>query len=288
MFYPAQFSQAVTISSTSVSNNSAPNQTYGGTGIARSFQTANVLGSVVNNPGGATLSNHFMFNNTLRVVQPEGPNAALTQGRLAAYQLDFTVDDPTNVGYELIVETNYRGYVSARSHNGVTATASAGHLSGYIDTDTTDALDTLGDFEANLSNFGGSISTQSSLVNGLIQKSETYNAGIFSGTRNMALLFSTFGSVNNVFLQNVGDGEATARFGFDATQAANAPSLAIGTYLGPDGEAASNHGHFVNITVRSLGDDATPPGPRIAVPEPASALMMLLGGSILLSRRKRS
>ncbi len=282
-------SHAVTIVNPSATNLSANPQSFVATGIARSFQTANALDTVNNAGGQSTLANHFMFNNAIHVVQPDGPNFALVQNRIAAYQLDFTIDDPTNAGYELIVDTNYRGYTTAQSHNGVQVTAVAGSMSGFIDTDTTDAVDTLVGFNPNfipeLSNAVGGTNTTSALVNVLKQSSNSYNAGTFSGTRHMALRFTTFGSNNNVFMQNFGDGEAALRFGLNPVQPVGAPSLSLGAYPGPDGESASDHGHFVNITVRPLSQQA-PPTNTSAVPEPASVSSLLLALGMLVRRRR--
>ncbi|MEK6642467.1 MAG: PEP-CTERM sorting domain-containing protein [Planctomycetota bacterium] len=267
--------QAGMITAESFSNNSAANLSSGGTGIARSWQTGNTLGPVFNGGGVSSFSNQFISNNAIRVEQPDGPDVALTSPRTAAYDLLFTVDDPGNLGYHLVIDVALRGYATAQSDTGGTVTASAGSFSGRIDTDMSDGTDTLGTQIGDLTLFGASSNANSTspFVNSLIARSDTYDAGTFSGTRMFGLRFTTSGSSNNVFLQNNVGGEAATRFGalpVDSA-AAGAPPFQIAGYPGADGESAADHGHFVTVTTTT-------------VPEPGSLSLLLVGALGLLRR----
>lgn len=281
---------AVTLVNGGYTNLSYPDQAIGSAGRTQSWQTANSLGSVVTGTSEYTLSNHFMFNNAQRVIQPEGANYALVQQRIGAYRIDFSISDPASVGYEVIIETNYRGYVTARSDNGIQINSVAGSMAGYIDTDLNDATDTLigpgPNMVTNMTNIVGGTSTTGPLVNVLKQSSKTYSAGTFSGSRDMAIRFSHLGSNNNVFLQNFGAGEGAVRFGLNPVQPKDTPTLQISGYPNIDGEDASQHGHFVNIIVRPVGGIVPPLS--LAIPEPASAVLALVSVMALGLRRRRA
>ncbi len=270
----APASAAVSITGATTTNNSAANAVTGGTGIARSWHTDNSLTA-----GARSLNNHFMYQNSLVVVQPDGPNAALTSPRVAAYDMTFTILDPTNGGYSVSIDTLLRGYRTARSDNRIQASASAGAFSGRIDTDINDLTDTLVTQVSGLTLSGGGENTTTS-VNSLLEQSKSFNAGTFFGTRTFGLRFTTFGSPNNVFIQNDGAGEMATRFGLDPVNstAAGAPGFADAFYPGVDGESRSLHGHFVDVRVTSLSP----------VPEPQTYALLLAGlGWVGYAARRR-
>jgi PEP-CTERM motif len=271
----APASAAVSITGASTINNSAANTVTGGTGIARSWHTDNSLTT-----GALSLNNHFMYQNSLVVVQPDGPDFALTSPRVAAYDMTFTILDPTNSGYSVSIDTLLRGYRTARSDNGIQVSASAGAFSGRIDTNMSDATDTLGAQVSGLTLSGGGVNTTTS-VNSLLQQSKSFNAGTFFGTRTFGLRFTTFGSPNNVFIQNNGAGEMATRFGLDPvnSSATGAPAFDDAFYPGVDGEPRSAHGHFVDVRVTSLSP----------VPEPQTYALLLAGLGLMgyAARRRK-
>lgn len=264
---------AVLVADAALINNSTLDGVTGDNGIARSWHTDNTLTT-----GELTLQNHFRYQNALVVRQPEGPDVALTSGRTAAFDIRFTVLDPTNLGYELSVETVLRGYRTVRSDNGIMGTASAGSFSGRIDLNMDDGIDTLGTQVDDLTILSQPDSSTTS-VNSLVDASESLAAGTFFGTRTFGLRFTTSGSVNNVFLQNNGAGEVATRFGLDPVDSgvSGAPPFADAFYPGSDGESATAHGHFANVRVTPLG----------VVPEPASCILLATGLGLLFLRSLR-
>ena len=265
---------AVSVTGASATNNSAANSGTGGLGIARSWHTDNSLST-----GALSLNNHFMYQNSLVVVQPDGPNAALTSGHVASYDLTFTILDATNSGYSVSVDTLLRCYRTVRSDNGIQASAFAGSFSGRIDTDMSDATDTLGTQLNGLTILGGGVNSTTA-ANSLFSANKSFNAGTFFGTRTFGLRFTTLGSPNNVFIQNNDVGEMATRFGLDPVNstAAGAPGFADAFYPGVDGESRSLHGHFVDVRVTSLSP----------VPEPQTYALLLAGlGWVGYAARRR-
>lgn len=267
--------QGGTISGLLVNNESSATTMTSALAVDRSFQTSNVaLGPVQTVGNDVSFSSQFSWQNAIR-VQPGGATGGLASGRATAYLLTFDVEDPLNLGYTLDVDTMLRGYVTSTWESGGTVAASSGSISGRIDTDMTDATDTLVTQISNLTVVGDSVGATSSspFANALVSGSKSFSAGSFSGTRSFGLRFTTVGSTASVFMLNNSTGEAGARFGLDPSPLANFPSS---SYLGVDGEAAADHGHFVTVTATFN-----------PVPEPSSAVLLGLGAFMLVLWRRR-
>lgn len=186
------------------------------------------------------------------------------------WEVSFTVLDPGNAGYRLRLDTELRGALAARRLSGnAAADVSMPALEAQLDAGQgfvpVSQLDTT---RARL--------TSSSATAGGHLISEYPSHGYdFAGTRTFTLRFTTPG--DDLTLRNEAIGpistEVFARFGLGPTL----DELAGGAYPGPDGEAPSQHGHFLRVWVD------TPPPP---VPEPAAWAMLTAGLGLLLWRRR--
>ena len=270
-------SQAATLDAIAVINNSSANQTDNGS-RPQEFYTSNNLGTV--NTVGNTSSftshtqwyNGFVGNGGVAQVHP----------RQVSYDLLFTVLDPSNDGYDLVVDILLQGYstaiwTSGTNANAVVATGTT--FSGRIDTDTSDASNTLNTQLNDLTTSADSGATANNTtpnVTNFDTGTDLYNAGSFVGTRSFALRFTTATNPStNVFLQNNQTGQGSVRFGINNVLAALNPS---GQSQG--GELSNPElGHFVGITLTSNAS---------AVPAPAGLVLMTMVGLGLLLRKRGS
>ncbi len=266
---------AAAITDIAVTNQSTANfVTDTGTRL-REFRTA------ADTPASATLSgtNTLQFTNRFawmsgHRVDPGGPTVALINNNLVSYTLAFTVEDPTNIGYQLSFDTVFRGYLTtawqANSGTGISQVFAAGTLMNA-------------NFDSG-SGFGGIIGSLATdievasatdvnpLVNLLVARNGSYAAGNFVGTRTFQLRFSSVGANTIGAMQNFNAGESNVRFGLDPTSA----GFDYASYPGLDGEDASTHGHFITVTAQFRD------GAGGEVPEPSSALLFLLGAAGLI------
>jgi hypothetical protein len=276
------------ITVTGTNTSSAPESTFGGQ-VSRSFQSSLAIGALQQTGlNELTFGTRFAWQNSIR-VESGGATVALTNPQNSSYTLNFTINDPLNFGYTVNVDTLMRGYVTAKwgsgdNLNGVAA--SSGSLSGRIDTDTTDANDTLVTFSNQVSDLtllGGSTSANlnNTFSNELIDKSDSYAAGSFSGTRSFALRFTTFGSSNNVFMQNNMTGEAGTRFGMNPVDPDGGSGFDIAFTPGLDQTPLDQLGHFVTVTTTFNEDPSV-----IPTPGAFSGGMALFAVTALLRRKK--
>ena len=273
------FLNAATISTVNIVNTSAPDSISPvGVGRYGEFATQTNLGAVNISGDTASFTHQMQFYNGY-FIGPGGPTVALTHQRNVSYDLTFTVEDPTNIGYSLEIETLLRGYSTAQwtfggSNNAVVATGAT--FSGRIDTDTTDATDTLG-IQINsltIGTGGATANATNTFTNNLGQNTDFYSSLAFSGTREFALRFTTFGSGNtNIFLQNGQQGQGSVRFGL-----ANADStLNPSGQPGGDAFTPNNLGHFV--TVNAVFNEI--------IPEPATSATAFIALASAGVRRRR-
>ena len=273
----AQPAIAISISGVGFINNSPGNQVIAAAARTREFGTANIgTSSVTTNATSSTFSNHFSWMMGHR-VDPGGGNFALIYQKPMAYELSFTVNDPTNHGYVLDIDHNIRGYVTISREAAITASGSEGVMVGSLDDGSGFAN------QAGLSVFGGGLTVSGSdptaFQNQLVSHANSFTSGAYSGTRNFTVRFSTGPSpIASTIFQNFGRGEADIRFGLPPTQA----SLIHAGYPGLDNEPASNLGHFV--TMKATFD----PIAAAVVPEPSSFILLASGvlGGVLRRRKK--
>jgi len=195
------------------------------------------------------------------------------------------VDDPTNIGYELTIDSMLRGILTA-SYEGFTGSANdsdfgvsvfGANLLAYIDTGSG-----FGPSVNALSWFAQSVSatadnpTASLIVGG----TKSINLGSFSGTQEFGIRLSYNPSPTTTHISsNYVLSTTTARFGVDLGS-----EIGAAAYPGPDGEPASDHGHFLTIGARFQPSGEPDPG---QIPEPSTYALLGAGliGMGLLRRR---
>jgi hypothetical protein len=184
-----------------------------------------------------------------------------------AYDIVFTVEDPTSAGYTVSFDTVLRGYLTAafESTAGPLAIVSARGTPMTATLDAGDGPETVvaldvpgGDAVAN---------DVDDFENVLVADEAGFDAGVFFGTKTFVLSFSPQGSQSpnvdtDVNFFNIG--EAAVRFGLNPTLDGYTHSLTPGE----DGEPLEDLGHVVNVTVTGF-----------VVPEPGT--LLLVGAGLL-------
>lgn len=264
---------AADITGVSARNNNTPDLAHLDPGgqLAIEFRSESTLGSVQpigNGIGFVHRMAWFAGNWTdLSNVMLVGNDQSFNLG----WELSFTVLDPDGAGYRLRLDTELRGALAAHDLGGnASASASLPALEALLDAGQgfvrVPQLDTT---RARVTSASGAAAGH------LVSEYPSNDYG-FAGTRTFTLRFTTpgddltLGSTATVPFRST---EAYARFGLGPTLA----NLAGGAYPGPDGEAPSQHGHFLRVWV-----DTPPP----AVPEPAAWAMLTAGLGLLLWRRR--
>lgn len=255
-------------------NNSTPNGQAITPGQAAEFRTqASTPASASVVPNGYTFTNRFAWMLATRVNADGSLNGAQNAAQVS-YDLTFTVEDSLNQGYNLDFAADYRGYNYAawRSGNGPEGITALGTPLTATLLDSGGSTPLLG--LVALSSTATADSTNP-VANVLASGSGTHDAGFFSGTRTFTLRFTGFPLLNTLNkIPSDSTGEAAVRFGLDPTIA----QLNFADYPGLDGEAASQHGHFVSVRAAFLD-----PAPA-QVPEPGT-LGMAVAGTLLLGAR---
>jgi len=207
---------------------------------------------------------------------------AATHPRIVSYDLFFTIEDTDNRGYTLNVDSVMRGYATALSTAGGTnifaTTVNGPFLSGRIDTDTSDATDSLNTQVAGMTidSTGTSANSGTTFSHLATDNSLSYDGGDFVGTRSFGLRFTTAQSGNtNVFMQNNYEGQGSYRFGGSNT---NAALNITGDPQTGDPLNDSELGHFVTVSASFN---------TVAVPEPSGVMFLFIAGSLSLLRKKR-
>ena len=275
--------QAVSIGNVVVNNTSGANENVSGatTGRTVEFRTAVANVSPVSTVG---LESEFSTQVSWFLgheVDAGATAVANTVQRHVSYEVAFTVSDPGNFGYRLAVDSNLRGYLTsvfdsgAQTQNGLQANGTG--LFGRIDTGAG-----YGSIINNLTvtPAGTEVARANYLDvfdNVLVTDEASYNGGEFFGTRTFRLQFSSRPSPNvTSIVHNDIYGRNGIRYGLNPTDGDLSELLTPGA----DGEAASDLGHFVNVSVTANA--------AAAVPEMTSTLgcLAMSVGGIFLARRK--
>jgi hypothetical protein len=268
---------AAAITNIQVTNNSSPSFLDMDAIRVREFRTEfAVPADATVSANTATFTSRFAWTSGQRVF-PGPSGLPLTHGNTVAYDLIFTVEDPSSVGYDLTLDSSIRGYLTALWEDNVGIFPSLVFASGTLMAAT---LDDGGGFGPMLTGINTDIEVASATPASpfsqvLVARSGTYAAGHYTGTRTFTLRYSTLADNTGVGLQNYNIGEGNVRFGLDTAS----PFLRNGSYPGVDGEAAAGHGHFVTVTA----DFGT-----AAVPEPTtfSAMTVALCAAAFFMKKK--
>lgn len=278
-YFPAS---AATISSLGIIDNSSANEaTTTGSNRLLEWQNASNFSPVTVSDDVVSFSHQMQFYNGYH-IPIGGSGFALTHKRNLLYDLTFTIDDPTNRGYTLNIDSLLRGYSAAQwldgtNTNAVTVTGVS--ISGRLDTNTADASDTLDTQVSGLTlGTSGVTANQSSPSAMLFQEMvDSHTAGYFEGTLSFALRFTTTVTpTTNVFLQNNQAGQGSIRYGFNNTL----------TGLDPTGQAQPGDpvtdnnqlGHFITVSAEFNPE---------AVPEPSSISFLFASLAALSLHRRR-
>jgi len=287
---------ATPISSIVVTNTSDSDEILAGENYrVREFQTSNIGNTpVAINNNVASFTNQFSWMSA-QIVDPGAPNFALIYQRHISYELDFTIEDPSNIGYSLDIDTALRGYLTAALNEEPLDPNAPETANAHIQVSWTSFLGKIDDgsgpvAKSGLNISGGLVSVTESNpeINFLIDKNKNFSAGNYFGTKTFSLIFSTRPSPNaSTVLQNYTQGEAAIRYGLDPLHTSGGdltkPDFNLAFYPGSDGETAGNHGHFVNVTATFNGQIGNP------VPEPSTFLLLGFGlaGIALISNKRK-
>lgn len=258
---------AATITNLTVTNLSTPDVSYTGSLGRGEFRTANLNSSVTVSGAVTTIENRFGW---LAAGQADGlQDSLLALGGTVAYEIGFTVEDPTNEGYMLIGSTATHGWMTAKWEGGANPDGEVGAESGGFDAE----ISVNGVyFPAGL--LGSSDSVAAALswldsLNDLHAGSGSAFSGIQIGTKSFTLRMT--GRPSRVYARAETSGGAALRFGLAATLA----GLPYAETPGEDGESAELLGHFARIEVVSFAADTQP------VPEPGGLGLAGLGLGLL-------
>jgi hypothetical protein len=219
-----------------------------------SFDTQSTLSPVQSIAGGESFSHRMAFVNT---YEGDG-GAAQTHKRNVVFQLDFTVEDAANHGFEVELSSILRGISSVtltELFNGTgTGTATGANFNVSVD-DSTDAPATYTPLVSFFTGTNGAI-VQDMLGTDTVDSQDLANAslGAFVGTTSFSLQFTTntTPTTNIVFGNNrLGFGEID--YGLGSLAADQSPAV-----------DPNELGYFVTVSVLSQ------------IPEPASASLAVI------------
>lgn len=269
---------AIGITNITFINNSSPTLLIDDPTRLREFRTESSFPVAATTIGDSATFTHRLAWMSGHRVLPGGGTVALLNSNLVAYDLSFTIEDPTSLGYTLDIDSTIRGYATAfwesNSSTGVSQTFAAGTLMGA-------SLDSGAGFGSLITDLSTTIAIASAtdttpFANQLVSRSSSFAAGSFVGTHTFTLRYTTVGANTIGALQNFNTGEADVRFGLDPTLS----GFLHAAYPGADGEAAADHGHFLTITADFNADAAV-------VPEPATLSLVGLGLLVFSTRIRR-
>lgn len=198
-----------------------------------------------------------------------------------AYDVIFTVEDPTSSGYLVSFDSVLRGYLTAQwtqtfgTTNPSLVSARGTRMEARLDAGDGQVAATTLDTPFPSAALATDVAP---FENRLVSDVGSYNAGMYAGTRSFVLSFAPTGAfVPNteaaVAIFNLG--EAAVRFGLNPTLTNYTQSL---TPSGADGEPLDALGHFVTVNVTTV----TP-----VIPEPGTWAMMTAGLVLLMAGMRR-
>lgn len=245
--------RAGTIDSILVTNDSSPNDMT----PPAIFLSSSEVGPVEDVGSTSSFTHRMSFYNECSA----SGGVAQVHKRNVVYRLDFTVQDPGSLGYELLVESLLRGISSiTQTSDGGTAFATGASFHVEID-DSTDDPDTFTTFVP-LFNSTNSVSvTGVSSNTELTENVESASLGFFVGTTSFSLQFSTVPTpTTNILFGNGQSGSGFVNYGLGSV---------------PDGfdVEQSDLGHFLTVTANF-------------VPEPSAVILLSFGMMGVLGRRR--
>lgn len=269
---------AVSITSAVLNNTSPVDFANSPGGYEEQFRSSGTTGVITNSPTTGSFSTSFRWVGGL-VVPAGGATVANLLFLYPSYEVNFTISDPSNLGYSLSADSILRGFVSAQWTGGATGASGRVDAGGSALTAYFDSGSGYGAAITSLGVNGNATATaidSAPFFNVLSAASSSAALGSFSGTRTFGLRFSQNPSPSAIFvMQNDVQGQAAARFGLSSTLT----SLNLSAYPGLDAELAAAHGHFLNINA-TFNSSAEP------VPEPATfSLVGLAMAGIAMLRR---
>jgi hypothetical protein len=220
----------------------------------------------------SSFTNRFAWMSAHRVL-PGGFGASPFFGNTVAYDLVFTIEDPTSQGYVLSFESLFRGYVTSEWDFAIDpgpVVAAGTPMAAQLDSGSGFS----GFIPELATTFGTATATfNDTFENVLVSNAGSYQAGTFFGTQTFQLRFTSLIPNTQAAIAPFNGGEADVRFGLDPTLA----GFANAVYPGIDGETPDLHGHFVTVNATFL---------TAAVPEPDARALMGLGLALCAAARK--
>ena len=210
------------ITNLTINNISNADQVRGdGIGLTQEYRTELLPVSEISKQGTElTFNTDFRWFQGMRVIQPEGPNTALTYRKNIGFDINFTVEDPENIGYTIDIDYGLQGVISSIRDADVRMRSVSGLLLGYFDKDDGNGLVHRSGFSVS----GGTVRVEAGETPNSKTRtftlSKSYNPGeTFYGTRNFQIRFSSFPSpaLLNLFGNN-GAGEGVIQFGLNPTR----------------------------------------------------------------------
>jgi hypothetical protein len=191
------------------------------------------------------------------------------------YTIDITVTESTpGEQWQLAVDSSLLGYLTHLDTAGGSAASGLQDLTGVLNTAGFSA-------DASMDLSGPDTAVSSSFdVNQMVSRVGTFNVTGGFGTQTVSMTFSLDGQLQSSCggggCSQAGD-EAALRLGIATPAFPDILFFSAGDYAGPDGDAASAHGHFVTV-------DLLP----VLAPEPGSLWLAASGLAVLaLARRRR-
>lgn len=268
---------AATISGVTVTNNSSPNFTLDAVANDVQFRSSISNTAVQSSGSSVFFSSRLAFVAAMN-IGPGGPTVALTNPRQAYMQIVFTVEDPTNIGYTLDIDSVLRGYSTLTLASGTFAQVTYGTGNAFLSVDGAPGtlllpISLMGTGTVNNTTVG-------STINQLTDQSSTYTSGTFVGTHTFRLQYAAaenlFTNNLNGLLFNNNTGEVALRFGENVTL----PDLAGSATPGVDGDTADSLGLRTTITANFNG-------PISDVPEPSTYALTAAGLALAVAQQRR-